>query len=91
MCFSSLSHAKQVAPKADSYYTIVGVGLPVRKITSGSILKYKPDFNVPALVPNFDIENCISLDYALKLDVGFQRISASSQQRDVVCTLTVVI
>lgn len=66
-----------------------GVGLDVRKIPSGSAYKYAPKFNVPALVPGFEIDGCMILDYALKLDVGFERCSAGSTTKNIACSLKV--
>ncbi|VDO70383.1 unnamed protein product [Onchocerca flexuosa] len=67
----------------------LGVGMDIDKIPNGSVHKYIPKFNVPALIPGFEIDRCITLEYALKLDIGFDRITANSSVKNIICTLTV--
>ncbi|EJW77861.1 hypothetical protein WUBG_11230, partial [Wuchereria bancrofti] len=66
----------------------LGVGMDAHKIPNGSKYKYVPNFNVPALIPGFEINGCMTLEYDLKLDVGFDRITMSSDMKHIVCTLT---
>uniref|UniRef100_A0A0M3I3H6 Arrestin_C domain-containing protein n=1 Tax=Ascaris lumbricoides TaxID=6252 RepID=A0A0M3I3H6_ASCLU len=56
-----------------SYMETSGVGLPIHKIVNDSAYKYIPEFNVPALVPDFEIPGCIYVDHMLKFEVGFIR------------------
>ncbi|MCP9264053.1 hypothetical protein DINM_006977 [Dirofilaria immitis] len=70
----------------------VGVGMDIHKIRDGSTHKYAPKFNVPALVPGFKIAKCMTLEYALKLDIGFDRVTISTGvKQHIVCTLTIPI
>uniref|UniRef100_A0A1I8E9U5 Arrestin_C domain-containing protein n=1 Tax=Wuchereria bancrofti TaxID=6293 RepID=A0A1I8E9U5_WUCBA len=69
----------------------LGVGMDAHKIPNGSKYKYVPNFNVPALIPGFEINGCMTLEYDLKLDVGFDRITMSSDMKHIVCTLTIPI
>uniref|UniRef100_A0AAF5PXV8 Arrestin C-terminal-like domain-containing protein n=1 Tax=Wuchereria bancrofti TaxID=6293 RepID=A0AAF5PXV8_WUCBA len=71
--------------------TLAGVGMDAHKIPNGSKYKYVPNFNVPALIPGFEINGCMTLEYDLKLDVGFDRITMSSDMKHIVCTLTIPI
>uniref|UniRef100_A0A7I4KHM1 Arrestin_C domain-containing protein n=1 Tax=Brugia malayi TaxID=6279 RepID=A0A7I4KHM1_BRUMA len=71
--------------------TLAGVGMDAHKIPNGSKYKYTPNFNVPALVPGFEISGCMTLEYDLKLDVGFDRITMSSDMKHIICTLTIPI
>jgi len=50
-----------------------GMGLNVHKIKSGDRLEYPIEYNVPALLPNIDVPNCIQTYYYVQLDVGFVR------------------
>uniref|UniRef100_A0A0R3S1L5 Arrestin_C domain-containing protein n=1 Tax=Elaeophora elaphi TaxID=1147741 RepID=A0A0R3S1L5_9BILA len=69
-----------------------GVGMDIHKIPNESTHKYAPKFNVPALVPGFDIAGCMTLEYALKLDIGFDRITVNSGgMKHIICTLTIPI
>lgn len=68
-------------------YHFSGVGLPVHKVINGETYKYFPKFNVPALVPNFEINGCMRLDYTLKFDVGFIRPTNGIPK--IVCSLEV--
>ncbi|KAI6184045.1 Arrestin domain-containing protein 5 [Aphelenchoides bicaudatus] len=52
-----------------------GMGLTVHKIPTGENLTYPIKFNVPALIPNLDVPNCIQTNYHIQLDVGFNRQS----------------
>ncbi|KAL3995057.1 Arrestin (or S-antigen) N-terminal domain family protein [Acanthocheilonema viteae] len=69
----------------------LGVGMDVCKIPSESTHKYVPKFNVPALVPGFEIDGCMSLEYALKLDIGFDRNVMNNDVKYIICTLTIPI
>lgn len=50
-----------------------GVGLPIPKILAGESFEYSPAFFVPALVPNFELDELLSLNYSLKLDISYER------------------
>lgn len=63
--------------------------MDINKIPNESTHKYVPKFNVPALIPGFEITGCMTLEYALKLDIGFDRITMNSGMKHIVCTLTV--
>jgi hypothetical protein len=49
------------------------MGLTADKVLTGNDLTYPIAFNVPALVPNIEVPNCIHTDYHLRLIVGFIR------------------
>uniref|UniRef100_A0A915PXE6 Arrestin C-terminal-like domain-containing protein n=1 Tax=Setaria digitata TaxID=48799 RepID=A0A915PXE6_9BILA len=51
------------------FHDTLGVGMDTYKIPNGSAHKYVPKFNIPALVPGFEVDRCMTLDYALKLDI----------------------
>uniref|UniRef100_A0A914ZQ00 Arrestin C-terminal-like domain-containing protein n=1 Tax=Parascaris univalens TaxID=6257 RepID=A0A914ZQ00_PARUN len=65
-----------------------GVGLPIHKIVNDSAYKYIPEFNVPALVPDFEIPGCIHVDHTLKFEVGFSR---KAKPQYSVCVITIPI
>ncbi|VDM92199.1 unnamed protein product [Onchocerca ochengi] len=69
----------------------LGVGMDIDKIPNGSMHKYLPKFNVPALIPGFEIDRCITLEYALKLDIGFDRITVNNGVKHIICTLKIPI
>uniref|UniRef100_A0A0M3HJK4 MSP domain-containing protein n=1 Tax=Ascaris lumbricoides TaxID=6252 RepID=A0A0M3HJK4_ASCLU len=60
--FSNTSYAKIFA----------GVGLPPsqQKILSGMSFSFSPQYHVPALIPSFEIPDCMKVDYVAKLTVG---------------------
>ncbi|KHN75536.1 Arrestin domain-containing protein 5 [Toxocara canis] len=72
----------------DSYMETAGVGLPVSKVVNGNAYKYVPEFNVPALVPGFEIPGCIRVDHTLKFEVGFHR---SGKSKYPLCVLKIPI
>uniref|UniRef100_A0A914ZSU5 Arrestin C-terminal-like domain-containing protein n=1 Tax=Parascaris univalens TaxID=6257 RepID=A0A914ZSU5_PARUN len=51
---------------------LTGVGLPPsqQKILSGTSFSFSPQYHVPALVPSFEIPDCMKVDYEAKLTVG---------------------
>lgn len=52
---------------------LVGVGMPIEKLRKGASIEYKPTFRIGALTPNFDIDHCISVEYFVQLEIGFNR------------------
>jgi hypothetical protein len=57
----------------ESSFQTPGMGLTVDKLRTGEDLKYPIKFNVPALLPNIDVPNCIQTFYHIHLDVNFIR------------------
>lgn len=57
----------------ESAFNTPGIGLEVSKVMSGEDFKYPIKYNVPALLPNVDVPNCIQTNYHIHLVVGFVR------------------
>jgi len=68
-CFSSRPEIHM----RESFFETSGMGLPTHKVPANSDFSYPIKFNVPALLPNLKIQDCIEADYILRLDVGFKR------------------
>uniref|UniRef100_A0AC35G264 Arrestin C-terminal-like domain-containing protein n=1 Tax=Panagrolaimus sp. PS1159 TaxID=55785 RepID=A0AC35G264_9BILA len=59
-----------------------GTGLPISKIISNSSYSYNINYYVSALVPNFNIDACLSVSYKLVLSIGFARNNVKSSFMD---------
>uniref|UniRef100_A0A0N5AXP4 Arrestin_C domain-containing protein n=1 Tax=Syphacia muris TaxID=451379 RepID=A0A0N5AXP4_9BILA len=71
------------------YANLYCVGLPISKILAGQSFEYIPDFYVPALVPNFELDNLLKLCYSLKLIISYQRKCTS--RKDILGTIKIPI
>ncbi|VDN07014.1 unnamed protein product [Thelazia callipaeda] len=69
----------------------LGVDMDINKIPTGCMHKYVPKFNVPALIPGFQIDGFLTLDYKLKLEIGFDKVNLNNDMKHVVCILTIPI
>uniref|UniRef100_A0AC34F5Q6 Arrestin C-terminal-like domain-containing protein n=1 Tax=Panagrolaimus sp. ES5 TaxID=591445 RepID=A0AC34F5Q6_9BILA len=65
-----------------STFESAGTGLPINKIVANSSYSYIIDYYVSALVPNFNIDACLSVSYKLVLSVGFARNNVKSSFMD---------
>lgn len=65
-----------------SFLNFTGTGLPINKIVANSSYSYIIDYYVSALVPNFNIDACLSVSYKLVLSVGFARNNVKSSFMD---------
>lgn len=63
-------------------FNFTGTGLPINKIVANSVHSYPISYYVSALVPNFNIDACLSVSYKLVLSVGFARNNVKSSFMD---------
>jgi hypothetical protein len=54
------------------------MGLASDKVRAGQSFGYPILLNIPALVPQFNIPNCLFTSYELQLSVGFARNSPNA-------------
>jgi hypothetical protein len=47
--------------------------MPNDKLRQGESIQFNPIYRIGALTPNFDIDHCISVEYFVQLEIGFNR------------------